>query len=187
MPDRSKSLRCFGIACLRWPHEPGHCSDGAVARVNAAIEARVSVCVSRGESKVAAPGPVNEGNELVVAETLDMPICPDLHGHGPLGVFGVRVNLIRRAIEDKHVTAIGLPARGAGRCPKMLVGVRKPVVVLLLKLVFGRAGSRIATLPELFNEMVPLLICRELLKGGALGIVNNIDDILVQPFGIGRY
>lgn len=98
----------------------------------------------------------------------------------------MRVNLVRRAIDDKHVTAIGLPARGTGRCPKMLVGVSKPVVVPLLKLVFGRAGSRIATLPELFNEVGPLLICRELLKGGALGIVNNIDDILVQPLGIGR-
>ena len=155
--------------------------------MNTAIEARVSVGVSRGKSKVATPGLVNEGNEFVVAETFDMPICPNLRGDGPLGPFGARVNLVRRAIDDKHVTAIGLPARGTGRCPKILVGVSKPVVVLLLKLVFGRAWSKVATLPKLLNEVVPLLICRELLKGGALGIVNNIDDILVQPFGIGGY
>jgi hypothetical protein len=58
----------------------------------------------------------------------------------------------------------------------MLVGIGKPVVMLFLKFVWRRAWRRIATLRELLDEMVPFRIRAELLKGRALGIVNNVDD-----------
>lgn len=75
MPDGSKSLAAAGLPACDGLTSQAIRSGCAVAKVNAAIEARVSVGgVSRGKSKVAAPGPFNEGNEFVVAETLDMPI-----------------------------------------------------------------------------------------------------------------
>lgn len=40
------------------------------------LKSRVSVRVARGKTIVAAPGPVDEGNEFVIAETLDMAVHP---------------------------------------------------------------------------------------------------------------
>lgn len=108
--------------------------------------------------KVAAPGPVDEGNEFVVAKTLDMAVHPNFNCEWRLRPFGVGLNLVRRTIDDEHVAAIGLPARGAGRCPKMLVGVGRPVVVLFFKLVGRGARSGIAVLPELLNKAVLLTL-----------------------------
>lgn len=68
----------------------------------------------------------------------------------------------------------------------MLVSIGDPAIVLLLESVRGRSRRGIATFPELFDELVSLLIRSELQKGATLSVVNNVDHVFVEPFGIGR-
>src|SRR5262249_7652360 len=86
-------------------------------------------------------------------------------------------------VHDVHAAAVGLPSRNARR--KVLVGVGNTTVVLFLELVFDRVRSRIAALPEGFDELVALFVIRELLESRPLLVGNNPADILVQPLLVG--
>ena len=64
----------------------------------------------------------------------------------------------------------------------MFVGIFDTAVVLFLEFVLNRVRCRITTLPEAFNELIALLVIRELLEGCALLVRNNPAHIFVQPF-----
>ena len=66
----------------------------------------------------------------------------------------------------------------------MLIRKRDPAIMFFFKRVFGTARRWIAPHPELLNKMVAFLIGSKLLEGGALRFTDDIDDFLIQPFGV---
>jgi hypothetical protein len=53
--------------------------------------------------------------------------------------------------------------------------------VLFLVRVLGGLGRGIATAPEIFDEFVALIVCREFLEVGALLIGNDVPHVFFQP------
>src|ERR1035438_7893927 len=92
------------------------------------------------------------------------------------------LNFIGRPVRDVDAAAIGLPAWDVRR--KMLVRVCDAAVVLLLELVLGGAGSGIAPLPKLFDEVLALLVRLEPLECRPFLIGDDVDDILGKPLSI---
>ena len=68
----------------------------------------------------------------------------------------------------------------------MLVGVRDAAVVLFLVFVLDGVGRGIAAQPELFDELLALLVGVQLLEGFALFIGDDVGDVFVQPLLPGR-
>src|SRR6266446_3717434 len=145
-----------------------------------------SPAVAGRKTIVACPRRVYELEEQVITDALHMPVLPSFEWiRGLRPCFGVPFELIRWAVENVHVAAIGLPARPAGWPSKMLVGVRDPAVMFLFDFVC-RGGSCLTPQPELLDELVPLLIGGQFFKRGALFIVDDVDHVLVQPVNIRR-
>jgi len=56
--------------------------------------------------------------------------------------------------------------------------------VLFLEFVVWRFWIRVAPLPELLDELVPLLVGGEFLKDALLFLRNDVIDVLGQPFSV---
>src|SRR5581483_10206819 len=76
--------------------------------------------------------------------------------------------------------SICFPARDTRR--EALVGVRYTGVMLFLEFVFYGIGSRVATKPELFNELLAFFIGLQRFICGAFFVRNNVGDVFVEPF-----
>src|SRR5262245_11298392 len=96
----------------------------------------------------------------------------------------MRFLFVRRPILNVDTAAIGLPPRKARA--EVLVGVRDAAVMLLFGLILLRPGRGIAPQPELLDELLPFLIRGEIFEGGPLVVLNDVGDILSQPFAVGR-
>jgi len=70
----------------------------------------------------------------------------------------------------------------AGTGSKMSVGVRDALIHVVLKLVLGRAWSRIAKLPEILNELIARVVRGQFQESGAFFLGNEISDVPFQPF-----
>lgn len=136
---------------------------------------------------VTATGAVDESDGIVVADAIHVAVGPNFDSNRILSALEMRVNLIRRTVDDIDVSTIGLPAGRTGRSAKTLVGESDAAVVFLLELVIRCAGRGIAARPELLDELVAFLVAGELLEGGALGVVNNVDHVLVESLGVSRF
>src|SRR3974390_995948 len=95
----------------------------------------------------------------------------------------MRIDLVRRAVNDVHATAVRHPARFPGR--KVLIRVRDSAVVLFLVLILRSIGSGIAPQPELLNELVAFLIVGKLFESRQLLRSNDPAHVLVQPLFVG--
>src|ERR1700674_4028347 len=71
----------------------------------------------------------------------------------------MRLDFIRWTPDDVHAAAVGFPARNARK--EALVSVGKAAVVLFLEYVGGRFRFGITSVPEDFNELLALFVCRE--------------------------
>jgi len=131
--------------------------------------------------EVAAAGFVYKGNGAVVANAFDVAIGPDLSGEGFVCGFGVGINLVRRAVNDVNVAAIGLPT-GCGGGSKALVGKGYTSIVFFLEFVRCRAWHRIAAFPKLLDEMIAFFSGGELNKGGAFRVIGDVNHVVVKPF-----
>jgi hypothetical protein len=92
----------------------------------------------------------------------------------------MRFDLVGRTVDDVDSSAVGPPAFASSQA-EPLTRIRNPPVVFLLELVRVRARCRVATLPELLNEPLPLVICLERDKRLALVGSDHVDDVLVHP------
>ncbi len=90
------------------------------------------------------------------------------------------IALVRRAKDDINASAIGLPT-GNPRC-EVIVSVLNAPVVLFLELVFDRVRSGIAPQPELFDELLALLVGLQAFESRALFIRDDVRYVFVQPF-----
>ena len=75
----------------------------------------------------------------------------------------MRLDFIRRAVDDVDAAAIRLPSGNAGG--ETLVGVGDAAVVLFLELVFLGVGRGIAPQPELLDELLALFVGAQALEG----------------------
>ena len=118
----------------------------------------------------------------IIADAVHVLVHPDFDmDTASAPATGVNFDLIRWAVDNVHVAAVGLPARPAGCCLKMLVGIRDTAIMFLFELVLNRARRRIAPLPELLDELFPFVIGRQFLERGALFIGDDVDHVLIQP------
>src|SRR5216684_3306439 len=121
---------------------------------------------------VTRPRPVYKRDEQVIADALHVRVLPNFEWIRDLRpCAGVAFDLIRWAVDNVHVAAIGLPARPAGCCPKTLVGIRNAAIVFFQERVFfsrARARRRTAPLPKLLDELLPFVIGSQFLECRAL-------------------
>ncbi len=68
----------------------------------------------------------------------------------------------------------------------MLVGIGDAAVVFFLIGIIDRIGIGIAALPELLDEVLAFLVGLQLQEGLALGVRDDIGDVLAQPLFVGR-
>src|SRR5581483_10186552 len=94
----------------------------------------------------------------------------------------MRIDLIRRTIDDINAATVGHPAGLA--CREVLVGVLDPAIVLVLEFVVFAVRIGIAALPEGLDELVALFIIRELHEGFALVVGNDPAHVFVQPLAV---
>src|SRR6185503_4776640 len=91
----------------------------------------------------------------------------------------MRFDFVGLAKLDVDATAVRQRARHTGR--KVLIRVSEAFVMLVAILVLFGIGSGVAMVPENGNELFPLVIGFELLKGRALGRRDDQGDILFEP------
>src|SRR5229473_2101514 len=96
----------------------------------------------------------------------------------------MRFDFVRRPQDNVDAAPVGSPARHAGA--KVLVRKRNPAVVFFLHWILVLVGRRVATRPELLDELLPLRIGIETLKCLPLAIGDDIGYVLVQPLLIRR-
>jgi hypothetical protein len=80
----------------------------------------VSPEAARSQSVVTGTRPVYEGHGCVIANSFPMRVQPDLRCVRPLLSTRVRFHLVRRAVNDVQMAAVGPPARPVRRCGKRL-------------------------------------------------------------------
>ncbi len=97
----------------------------------------------------------------------------------------MRVDAVRFAVSDIHVTAIGLPSRLASS--EMLVRIGDAAIVLFAELILRRVGIRIAAQPEVLNKGFPLFIVRQAFERLHLLIGDDPAHVLVEPLLIGAF
>ena len=59
--------------------------------------------------------------------------------------------------------------------------------MLFLELVLGGIGSRVASQPELLDELLSLFIGGEPFPGLALLVGDDVHHVLVEPFFVGSF
>ena len=106
--------------------------------------------------------------------------APFVHGTLVRPAGRMRFNLIRRPIHNVDSASVGFPARDSGS--EMFVRVCHTPVVFFLEFVFDCVGSRVAALPEGFDELVALFVIRKQLEGFLFLVRDNPADVFVEPF-----
>src|SRR5689334_6143396 len=96
----------------------------------------------------------------------------------------MRIDFIRRAVSDVDAAAIRFPSGNARSVA--LVGIRDASVVLFLELVFYGVRSRVAAQPELFDELLALLVGVQPVEGRSFLIGDDVNDVFVQPLLVRR-
>ena len=146
---------------------------------------------------LAAHRRIDEFDDHVRADPLEVAIAPLLKGvsgrlaaaffHRPLvgAARGMRLDFVRRSVDDVDSAAIRLPARNARRVA--LVGVGDAPVVLFLELVLHRVRRRVAPQPELLDELLPFLVRAQVLEDLAFFVRDDVDDVFVQPLLVRRH
>src|SRR5215469_2552434 len=95
------------------------------------------------------------------------------------------LNVIKSSIDDVNASSISFPAL-PDVSAEVFVGVGDAPIVLLLECVLRRARIWISTFPERCDEIVTLLVCRELLGGGTLLIGDDVQGVFIQEFSPSR-
>src|SRR5579859_4231078 len=108
-------------------------------------------------------------------------INPDFSGEGFVGSLGVCINLVRRAVDDVNVAAIGFPAGCPGSSSEALVGKSDAAIVLLFEFVSCSARRGITAFPELFDEIIAFFGGGESNKCGTFRVISDVDDVIVEP------
>jgi hypothetical protein len=90
-----------------------------------------------------------------------------------------------RAEDDMDPSPVGHPARPRRSPAEVFVGVLYPFVMLIPKLILGRARGRVSVLPEGFDKNIPFLVCLELPEDISFLGSYDIDDFLIQPEAVG--
>src|SRR6266849_357195 len=150
-----------------------------------------------GHAVLAAHGGVYKLDVYVVADSIDVAVAPlfkRVGGSGSATFFerpfvgaagGVGLNFIGRAVDDIDAATIGFPTGDAGR--KTLVGVGDAPVVFFLELVFFGIGSRVATEPELFDELLALIVGAEAFPSLLFLIRDDVGNVLIEPLFVGSF
>src|SRR5947209_6879428 len=121
----------------------------------------------------------------MIANALDVSIHPNFEWiRRLLCPLGVTFQFIRWAVHNIHAPAVGLPSRSAGCI--MLVRICDTAVMFLFEVVLRGARNRIASLPELFDKLLPFFIAGQFLERRTLFIGDDISDVLIHPFHIRR-
>src|SRR5256885_14372585 len=93
-----------------------------------------------------------------------------------------------RDATQSHPPARRLYRFGRGRfssrgCRRRSAGWRSDAaVVFFFELVFYGVRGGVTPLPESFDEVIALLVIRELLEGGALFVRNDVGYVFIKPF-----
>src|SRR5207244_11575788 len=93
---------------------------------------------------------------------------------------GMRLNLLRRPVDYIDSAAVAFPAGDASG--EVFVGVGDAAVVFFFELVFYGVRGGVTPLPESFDEVIALLVIRELLEGGALFVRNDVGYVFIKTF-----
>ena len=127
----------------------------------------------------------------LLPDSIDVPVAPIFERIGgrlsttffdrPVVLATARmcVNFIGRTIHDVNAPAVGSPARNS-RCV-VLIRVRDAAIVLFLEFVFDCVGSRIASQPELLDELISFFVVAQPLESLTLFIRDDPAHILVEP------
>src|ERR1700688_717890 len=94
----------------------------------------------------------------------------------------MRFDFVGWAVNDVSAAAVGLPAGNARRI--MLVSVGDAPVVFFLVLVFLGIRSGIAPQPELFDELLALVIRAQPFPGLPFLVGDDVGDVLIEPFPV---
>ena len=134
---------------------------------------------------------VHEFQHHVLTDAVHVPvgpllerICRSLAAALFLGPFvrasgRMRFDLVGRSPDDVDPAAICLPS-GYSRS-EMLVRVGDPAVMFLFEFVLRRVGRRIATQPELLDELLAFLVGLQAQERGPFVGRDDVDHVLVQP------
>jgi hypothetical protein len=106
--------------------------------------------------EIASAGFIDEGYGAIVADAFDVSIDPDFGGERFVCGLGVRINLVRRAVDNINVAAISFPA-GCRSGSEALVGIGDAPIVLVLELFWRCDGGGTPAFPKLFDEMISFL------------------------------
>src|ERR1700728_1892709 len=111
---------------------------------------------------------------------LNQAVMPYLVGFRVTGGGRVRIDCVRRPVRDEDAATIGLPTWN--RLLKVPVRVGNAAVIFGAEAVSSATMRlRVATLPELLDELVAFIIAGELHKLQVLFGSNNPAHILVDP------
>src|SRR5580658_2434727 len=106
---------------------------------------------------------MREFDSDILSDAIKTPVLPNLQTLARLRIWAWNVpNLVGRSPCDVNSPAVSSPA--AQVCRKMIVRVGDSPVVLLLKRILLVDRNGVSSLPELLDELVALLIVRELKK-----------------------
>ena len=83
---------------------------------------------------------------------------------------------------DVDATAIRFPTRNARSIP--FIGIGDAAIVFFLKFVFSGIGSRIATQPELFNELFAFIFSAQTFEGSFFFVSDDVEYVLIQPLAV---
>ena len=137
---------------------------------------------------VAAHAGIDKLDDHFLADTFDVAVAPIFKGksrsraaalfHRTLvgSAGGMRLDLVRRTVDDVNAAAIGFPSGNAGR--EVFVRIRDAAIVLFFEFVFDGVGRGIAARPERFDELVALFVVRELLECSPLFVGDDPADVL---------
>jgi len=99
---------------------------------------------------------------------------------------GEALDVVRLSQDDVDPAPVGLPAGKRRRPPEILVGMVEPPVVFLLERVLLRPGVGVPVAPERLDKEVPLTVGLKLEKDVPFERLDDVDDLLVESFLIGR-
>src|ERR1700761_688230 len=95
----------------------------------------------------------------------------------------MRIDFVRRAVDDVNSAAVRLPARDTAG--KTLIRIGHAAVMLFLKLVFFGVRTGVAAQPEILDKLLAFLVGLELAEGLTLFVADDPDDVFVDPLLIG--
>src|SRR6185437_10720847 len=90
------------------------------------------------------------------------------------------INRTRGTVHDIDPAAVCFPAGHPGR--EVLIGVCNAPIMFFFVLVFGGVRGRVASRPEVLDELIALGVVAELLEGVEFFASNDPANIFIKPF-----